>query len=93
MRRALSLFNVSQDLGYFLTMNGRRQLRDMGNDVRNKLRRTTIFLPNAMAMNLAALALQTGETQASIIRQALAAYMKSAGYEPYKRPRVRVSHR
>ena len=59
---------------------------------KERLMRTTIFLPNAMARNLAALALQTGDSQAGIIRQALAAYMKKAGYDPYKQPRIKVSH-
>lgn len=59
---------------------------------KDPLIRTTIFLPNAMACNLAALALQTGDSQASIIRHALATYMKKAGYDPYKQPQIKVTH-
>jgi hypothetical protein len=46
-----------------------------------------------MARNLAALALQTGDSRASIVRQALAAYMKTFKYKPYKKPTIKVTHK
>lgn len=57
------------------------------------MKRTTIFLPTNMMLNLQALALQTGESQSTIIRTALAVYMTNQGYKPYVKPRVRISHR
>lgn len=60
---------------------------------RSSLLRTTIFLPKTMALNLAAMALVKGESQATIIREALAAYMKRAGYDPYKKPIIKVAHK
>jgi len=57
------------------------------------LNRTTIFLPDVMDENLNCLALQTGESRATIVRLALAQYMVSKGYDPYKKPKITVSHR
>jgi predicted DNA-binding protein len=56
------------------------------------MKRTTIFLPTNMLLNLQVLALQTGESQSTIIRTALAAYMVAQGYKPYTKPKVRVVH-
>jgi Ribbon-helix-helix protein, copG family len=58
------------------------------------LTRTTIFLPDEMDQNLDCLALMTGESKATIVRLALAKYMKETyGYDPYKKPKITVSHR
>jgi hypothetical protein len=54
--------------------------------------RTAIFLTDAMDQNLSAMALQTGESRSTLIRLALAKYMKANGYNPSKRPRVTVRH-
>ena len=64
------------------------QLNGTGN-----LNRTTIFLPDVMTANLDCLALQIGESKATIVRQALAQFMQSYGYDPYAMPKVTVSHR
>jgi hypothetical protein len=61
-----------------------------GNGVLN---RTTIFLPHVMTANLDCLALQIGESKATIVRQALAQYMQAHGYDPYTKPKITVSHR
>lgn len=57
-----------------------------------EMKRTTIFLPANMLLNLQALALEKGESQATIIRAALAAYMTEQGYKPYVKPTIRVNH-
>jgi hypothetical protein len=57
------------------------------------LNRTTIFLPNVMTANLDCLALQIGESKATIVRRALAQFMQTFGYDPYTMPKVTVSHR
>lgn len=54
--------------------------------------RTTIFLTEAMDLNLSALALQTGESRSTLIRLALVKYMKEKGYDPHKKPRIAVRH-
>jgi hypothetical protein len=46
-----------------------------------------------MTANLDCLALQIGESKATIVRQALAKFMQSYGYDPYAMPKVTVSHR
>lgn len=57
-----------------------------------KLVRTTIFLPAIMQFNLQVLALQTGESQATIIRLAIASYLKTQGYDPHKKPQIKVRY-
>jgi hypothetical protein len=57
------------------------------------LNRTTIFLPEVMTANLDCLALQIGESKATIVRHALANYMQTYGYDPYRKPKITVSHR
>lgn len=57
------------------------------------LNRTTIFLPDVLDENLDCLSLQTGESRATIVRLALAQYMLQQGYDPYKKPKITVSHR
>lgn len=54
--------------------------------------RTTIFLTEAMDLNLSALALQTGESRSTLIRLALTKYMKEKGYDPHKKPRIAVRY-
>lgn len=59
---------------------------------KQRMVRTTIFLTEAMDLNLSALALKTGESRSTLIRLALAKYMKENGYDPNKRPRITVRH-
>lgn len=58
-----------------------------------KLHRTTIFLTTALSKNLDVLSLQTGESRSTIIRMALAEYLKQRGYKPHKEPIVTVRHK
>lgn len=57
------------------------------------LKRTTIFLPDAMNANLDYLASQTGESKATIVRQALAQFLVSQDLQPYSRPNNTSPHR
>lgn len=59
----------------------------------SNLNRTTIFLPEVLDENLDCLSMQTGESRATIVRLALAQYMLNQGYDPYKKPKITVSHR
>ena len=62
-------------------------------DSSGTLNRTTIFLPDVLNQNLGCIALEKGESKATIVRLALAQYMLSQGYDPYKKPKITVSHR
>jgi hypothetical protein len=62
-------------------------------DDNGTLNRTTIFLPDVLNQNLGCIALEKGESKATIVRLALAQYMISQGYDPYKKPKITVSHR
>jgi hypothetical protein len=57
-----------------------------------KLTRTTVFLTDILTENLDALSLQTGESKAVLVRQALADFLESRGLQPHRRPKVTVTY-
>jgi hypothetical protein len=66
---------------------------DNGYETGGKVARTTIFLTEVLNDNLDALALTTGVPKGEHVRRAITDYIgKQEGFNPHKKPKVRVSY-
>jgi len=58
------------------------------NTARSTLVKTTFFIPDALDANLAYMSLQTKQSKAELVRQAVEEFLRVKFYDPSKKPKV-----
>ena len=58
------------------------------NGSKAQLVKTTLFIPDVLDANLAYMSLQTRQSKAELVRQAVEKYLEEKSYDPRKKPKV-----
>jgi hypothetical protein len=69
-----------------------KSVRSKNSESEPRITRTTVFLTDALDLNLEALALTTGMSKGEHVRRAVTQYLEGVGLEPNKKPKIMVSY-
>jgi len=68
--------------------NGGPAVNEDKNGTKAPLVKTTLFIPDVLDANLAYMSLQTRQSKAELVRQAVEKYLEEKRYDPRKKPKV-----